>query len=195
MADVKIAVHGEAVKRKNGWTASPNTCLVRDSGKTVIVDPGNHPELLEILEMSSIWPEEIDVVFLTHYHLDHTLNTSLFKYAEVVDSRWRYNACDIIEHDGYIMDTDLRIIPTPGHSPDCSSLILDTDEGITAVCGDLFWFKKEFKNDLGVDELMDLKDELAFHPHMLRESRKRILEMADRVIPGHGRPFRVPRYQ
>lgn len=195
MADVRLLLQGEAVRRMDGWTASPNTTLIKAGGKTILVDPGNHPGILDLLEMRSVWPEDIDIVFLTHYHLDHTLNASLFRYAEVMDVKWRYNGNDIIEHSGMIRGTGIKVIPTPGHSPDCSTLLVNTRDGVTAICGDLFWFSKGQLMADDIEGIINMRDELAFDNDLLLRNRTLVMEQADLIIPGHGDPFRTNRIQ
>jgi glyoxylase-like metal-dependent hydrolase (beta-lactamase superfamily II) len=195
MAEVKLLIPGYAVKRVNGWTASPNTTLITDRGKKVLVDPGSHHDILERLELHSIWPEEIDVVFLTHYHLDHTLNTSQFKEAVVIDQRWVYDDEVITEHRGVIPGTGIEVLKTPGHTLECSSLLVDTTGGTVAVCGDLFWFQKDKMVDPERDTLIRMKDELAVDQELLEKSRRIVLDRAWKIIPGHGSPFLVERYQ
>ena len=53
---------------------------------------------------------------------------------------------------------------------------------VNAICGDVFW-KKDFPEN----------DPYASDKEKLRDSRKMILELADWVIPGHGKMFKVER--
>jgi glyoxylase-like metal-dependent hydrolase (beta-lactamase superfamily II) len=75
---------------------------------------------------------------------------------------------------------NIRIIKTPGHNYDSITLLVKTDDGIVAICGDVFW-KEDFPKD----------DPYASDKEKLEESRKKVLEMADYIIPGHGKMFKV----
>lgn len=61
-------------------------------------------------------------------------------------------------------------------------MFVKTDKGIVAICGDVFW-KENFPED----------DPYASDKEKLKESRKKVLEIADWVIPGHGKIFKVKR--
>lgn len=74
---------------------------------------------------------------------------------------------------------DIKIIKTPGHSYDGITLFVKTGRGVIAICGDVFWKENSPKND-----------PYASDKEKLQESRKRVLEMADYIIPGHGKMFR-----
>lgn len=53
--------------------------MIKYIGLNILVDPGaNRKKLLEALEKDGLRPEYIDMVFLTHYHLDHILNIRSF---------------------------------------------------------------------------------------------------------------------
>jgi len=69
---------------------------------------------------------------------------------------------------------------TPGHSYDGITLFIKTKEGIIAICGDIFWEKNSPKDD-----------PYAQDKEKLKESRKKILELADWIIPGHGKMWKV----
>jgi glyoxylase-like metal-dependent hydrolase (beta-lactamase superfamily II) len=71
---------------------------------------------------------------------------------------------------------NIKIIKIPGDSYDGITLLVKTDKGIVAICGDVFW-KENFPED----------DPYTQDKEKLKESRRRILEIADWIIPGHGK--------
>ena len=75
---------------------------------------------------------------------------------------------------------DIRIIKTPGHSSDSITLLVKTEQGTIAVCGDVFW-KENSSED----------DPYASDKEKLKESRGKVLEMADYIIHGHGGMFKT----
>ncbi len=192
MSTVRNIIEGWAKKDGDIWDAVPNTVLLDTGKKKVLVDPGNHPKLIEILERKSIWPEEIDTVFITHTHLDHIKNLALFPFAEIIDICNIHKDTSIVPHDGKIPGTDVRIIPTPGHTCDHSSLIAETKEGRVMICGDLFWWEEDREIEMNRENLLNLPDEFASDPIVLLKSRTEALNSGSVLyIPGHGRPFKI----
>ncbi len=193
MAEVKILIEGYARKSDVTWYASPSTVLIKDSGKNIIVDPGaNEKMLLEALEKEGLKPEDIDIVFLTHYHLDHILNIRLFPNKDIYDGdSINSNDSKIVEYEGNIPNTNIQVIPTPGHSYEHVSLLVETEKGKIVIAGDLFWWRDNEGPELNKESLLNYKDPYTKDKDALLESRKKILEIADYIIPGHGKMFKV----
>jgi glyoxylase-like metal-dependent hydrolase (beta-lactamase superfamily II) len=191
MPEVRVLYKGSVKKEGDGWIAVPNTILITQGRRKILVDPGNHPKLLDQLEIRSIWPEEIDTIFLTHSHLDHTLNLRLFPDAMIIDSTWIYQGTRMKPHDRKIPGTEIEIVPTPGHSLDHASLIVPTEEGKTAICGDLFWWEENDEQRTDYSSLLFLEDPFAVDRDRLLKSRRTLLRIAERFVPGHGEPFTV----
>ncbi|MBN1539950.1 MAG: MBL fold metallo-hydrolase [Candidatus Thermoplasmatota archaeon] len=195
MVDIDILIEGSACRVGKGWNAVPNTILVTEGHRRILVDPGNHPKLLDVLEKRSIRTKDIEIVFLTHSHLDHSLNAGLFHDSLIFDGQFSHEGTMMAPHGGRIPGTDMEIIPTPGHSHDHASLIIRTREGKTAICGDLFWWESGKEQRLDISSLLFLEDPFAVDTDLLISSRRNILGSADLFIPGHGRPFTVIRDQ
>jgi glyoxylase-like metal-dependent hydrolase (beta-lactamase superfamily II) len=68
---------------------------------------------------------------------------------------------------------------------------VETQEGVYAVAGDVFWWLD------GQDQIVDVNKPDNDPEHMniekLIASRKKLIEMADFIIPGHGKMFRKKR--
>jgi glyoxylase-like metal-dependent hydrolase (beta-lactamase superfamily II) len=191
MSEVRVLTKGSVKRDGEAWIAVPNTILVTHDRRRILIDPGNHPKLLDILEVRSIWPEEIDTIFLTHTHLDHIMNLRLFPDASIIDSHWTYKGTRMEPHERIIEGTDIEIIPTPGHSLDHASLIVPTPQGRTAICGDLFWWEESQERRTDYSSLLFLEDPFAVDRDRLLKSRRTILRIADRFIPGHGDEFTI----
>lgn len=191
MNEVKVLIEGYAKEIENGWVASSTVCLITAREKKIITDPGcNREKLLEALENNNLKTADIDFVMLTHSHADHSLLAGIFENAKILTTEEIYNGDHQTEHDNKIPDTDLEIIQTPGHCPEQCSLIVETQEGIYAIAGDVFWWQNGEKQNL------DIKKEDEAHPEeidmqKLIESRKKLLALADYIIPGHGKMFKV----
>ena len=189
MTKIDILVEGYAKEIDCGWVASPTVTLVTSNSKNIIVDPGcNRERLLKALEKRNLTPNDIDFVLLTHNHTDHTLLTGIFENAKVITTDEIYNGDHQVEHDNRIPGTDLEIIQVPGHTPDHCALVAKTDEGTYVVAGDVFWWMDDEEQKIDINK----KDPAhSGDMNQLIESRKKILEIADWVIPGHGKMFKV----
>ena len=192
MTKIKVLIEGYAQKLKNGWVASSTCCLVESENKKIITDPGCHRnKLLEALKNEKLKIENIDYVFLTHGHTDHALLAGIFKNAKIITFEgFIYKKDLMIDFKDNILGGDIQIINTPGHSLEHISLLVNTKNGKYAISGDVFWWvdgEEQFvdinkKDDAHLKEL-DMKQ--------LVESRKRLLKLADYIIPGHGKMFKV----
>lgn len=196
MAKVKILIEGYAKEIKDGWQASSTTTLIESNGKFMIADPGTNRELLlEKLKQNNLTVSDINFVFMTHYHPDHNLLSGIFPNAKVLDDELIYEGDSQVEHRGDIPGTDIKIISTPGHDQFHASLIVPTKEGTFVVAGDVFWWSDKEKQKIDMDNLLAHKDPFVKDREALLESRKKILEVTDWVIPGHGKMFKNPSRQ
>ncbi len=193
MAGVKILIEGYAKEKGGTEFASSTTTLIREGNLNIIVDPGmNRGLLLEALEKEGLSPAEINYVVLTHYHLDHSLLAGIFKNAEVLDdgSIYSFNG-KIKDHDGKIPETDIEIIKTPGHDPfHCSVVVKADDLGKIVIASDVFWWETGQEQKTDKESLIEHKDPYVKNKEALINSRKKVLEIADYIIPGHGKMFK-----
>lgn len=202
MSKYKILIQGYAHAGEDDrhFFASPSTVLIYSNDKKVLIDPGADKEkLLKGLEEEGLKPEDIDIVFITHWHPDHVLNIRLFPNLDVIDSTtiWKDNGEEFFPNDTKTIEvipgTDIKVIPTPGHSPEHVSILIETiDEGIVCIAQDVFWWVDGEQKSDSEKELMDLDDPFMSDKEALLESRKKVLELADWIIPGHGKKFRNP---
>lgn len=188
MAKVDVLVRGYAVKQEKGERASSTAVLVRDGDATVLVDPGINRQILSsALEKVQVRPEDITHVLITHYHPDHAYGAAWFPEAIVLDNDCRYKGDVINEHDGFIPGTELAIMKTPGHASEHCSLAVPTEQGMVVIAGDVFWWYDEEEQSLDVNR----KDLYADDQSQLKESRGKVLKLADIIIPGHGDVIKV----
>jgi glyoxylase-like metal-dependent hydrolase (beta-lactamase superfamily II) len=192
MTIIKILVEGYA-KPTGGeaYKASPTATLIKDSGKLILVDPGtNKKKLLNALKKERLKPNDIDMVFLTHHHPDHVINIRLFPDIDILDGGTIFRGDEELEFSGKIPGTKIKIVSTPGHSPEHVSLLADTDLGKVCIAGDLWWWE-DGKQKTDLKSLLKLKDTFTEDNKALLKSRQKILKMADWIIPGHGKMFAV----
>lgn len=169
---------------KNICRASSTVTLAQDGKEKIIVDTGNlidEKKILRALKKSKIKPADITMVVNTHAHPDHRGCNFLFKNAKFISSE------DIQNGDrftfaplrDFLLTPRVKIIHTPGHTSSDCSVVVNTAKGKVAIVGDLFW--------------KGLKDKPAFveDKKLHKASQKKILKMADWIVPGHGDIFRV----
>lgn len=195
MADVKILIEGYAKKLENGWVANSTTCLVTTKDKKIITDPGCHrKKLLEALSREGLLTSDIDYVFLSHQHPDHILLAGIFENAKFItfDSNLMYNNDLLTEFDKHELGNEIEIIETPGHVLEHISLIVDSSLGKIAIVGDVIWFLENEEQIFDLDQ-RDHSQAKGMNMNTLIESRKKVLAIADYVIPGHGKMFKVER--
>lgn len=184
MAKVKVLIEGYVKEPK----IVPTTTLIQDDKVNIIVDPGmgkNKRALLEkVLRKEKLAFDDIDIVFCTHYHPDHTQFVGLFPKAKWITSLYIFDGDKWLDHKGeeYRLSPNVSIIHTPGHTSEHASLKVKTDKGIVAVAGDVWW----------LDTMKPKIDEMAQDQKELEKSRKKVLEIADWIIPGHGKMFKNP---
>ena len=195
MAKVKILVTGKHDHQDDKLIIGCTSTLII-SDKNIVVDPGyfrDKDALIENLAKNGLKAEDIDIVFLTHLHLDHVVNVHLFEKAQVYcklkggDYPGQYHVvkegylerCDI--KDGLMLAEDVEYLETPGHVEDHISLLVYTDDGKVVIAGDA----------MGTESLADLEKKPVLYNNLkdFDVSRKKILETADYIVPGHGDMF------
>lgn len=167
---------------------SGSVVLVEGKDTVLVADPGmvmDRKQILEALKQQGIAPEQVTHVFISHHHPDHTVNIALFPNAELVDFWGLYKGDTWRDHpDGYQVAPGIKVLRTPGHTPEDATLLVETSDGTYALTH-LWWFS----------DMTPQEDPLASSQSDLEKSRKKILEMADWIIPGHGKMFRNPQRQ
>ena len=194
MAEVKILIEGYAKEINGEEFASSTATLIRDNKLNAIIDPGMDREaLLSGLAKEGLKTKDINFVILTHTHLDHSLLAAIFENAKILDNDSVYSFDGkISEHEGKIPNTNIEIIKTPGHDQfHCSVLAETEDLGKVVVAGDVFWWADGEEQKTDKQNLLEHKDPYVKDEKALKESREKILNLADCIIPGHGKMFKV----
>lgn len=169
-------------------------------GLKILVDPGHiavGAELNELLKKEGVLPGQIDYVFITHHHLDHSSNMGAFPNAKIfigdgyaVHDRPSYLVfrdpdLEKLNQPGarkkYIFLEDLpenfKILPTPGHTLESNSYLYE-ENGVRYICaGDA----------VREDVIRKNAPTVMNNPEQYLKSLKKIFELADVIIPGHGR--------
>ncbi|NXI89872.1 MBLC1 protein, partial [Psophia crepitans] len=172
--------------------ADGSVTLVRGGPVTALVDTGGpwaRQRLLDLLADQGVSPSDVTHVVCTHGHSDHVGNINLFPAATLVVgfdlSRGEgcYLPHGLAQGRPYVLDPGrLEVTPTPGHTLSHISLVVrDTSLGTVVVAGDLF------EKEEDEEEWRTLSED----PAKQERSRRRVLAVADVIVPGHGPPFRV----
>jgi N-acyl homoserine lactone hydrolase len=199
----EILVQGNNLRLKNDFLGIANVTLIRGKDGLILFDTGGYISrlgLLKALADRGIAPADIKTVFLSHLHFDHAHNVDLFAHARFVVSarEWEYAAhphphdmllpwgireqlskskVEFLSGEGQL-DAGVNFFPAPGHTPGCYGLELETeDRGRVIVAGDAIKYAKEAilkRCDMAFDEV-----------DVGTRTIKRILERADRIVPGH----------
>ena len=189
-AEVKILIEGETNANEVGETGEektrPTITLIRDDGFVIVVDPGilkSQQTLVDALEKENLTVNDVNIVCITHSHIDHYRNVGMFPNAKVLEyfGLWKKES---VEDWHQNFSENIQILRTPGHDYTCITLFVKTSDGIVAVCGDVFW-----------KENYPAEDRFASDSKKLEESRKTVLKMADWIIPGHGPMYKAKKNQ
>lgn len=186
MAKVKILIEGYTSAGSAAEGGEEKTCptitLVKDKDIVMVIDPGvleDQKILVDKLKEEGLEIDDVNIVCITHSHLDHYRNIGMFPKAKTLEYYGLWKGQTVEGWQEQFTD-DIRIIKTPGHSYDSITLLVKTEKGTVAICGDVFW-KENFPED----------DPYASDKEELEKSRKKVLEMANFIIPGHGGMFKV----
>jgi glyoxylase-like metal-dependent hydrolase (beta-lactamase superfamily II) len=169
-----------------GDTVASTVTFVADGDVRVVVDPGMVPDpgaaILGPLAALGVAAEDVTDVVLSHHHPDHTLHAALFPGARVHD-HWAVYQGDVWTSraaEGVELSPSVRLIETPGHSPQDITTLVGTADGVVA-CTHLWGTAGG-----------PAEDPYAPDPAALHAGRRRVLEVASLVVPGHGSPFIPP---
>lgn len=172
----------------NKCKASCTVSLIQDGKNNIIVDTGtrsNQEKLIKALKKEGLKPADINYVIITHSHTDHLENLGLFDKAQSMNI-FEVKKGDVFKLSEEVSEKgekkltkNVKLVSTPGHTAECITVLVETDEGVVAVAGDLF-VKKQSEKGIFVD------DEKLFN-----KSRKQIIKLADFIVPGHGDMFKV----
>ena len=124
--------------------------------------PTNYPERI---------PRDVALVVNTHLHFDHCGGNRLFPGLPIYVQRLEREAARVpgytipewVEFEGarYVeLDGEaeiapgVRVLPTPGHTPGHQSVLVETEDGLVVVAGDVAYRWEDF--DAAAGPLLDL---------------------------------------
>jgi N-acyl homoserine lactone hydrolase len=185
-----------------GMVAFPNTVLIRAS-EDYLVDPGlimQGAPLFGALASLGVEANDVGRVILTHLHFDHAEALATWPqrtvyvhrleieapYAQLVAGQLEMVKVEQLEGEEGEIEPGVRWIRTPGHSDGLITVLVDTEEGLTAIASDCVGPLPEYFED------MDLPEDFGPEREELLEQWRRIRELDPAVvIPGHNPPVEL----
>ncbi|RJP21877.1 MAG: MBL fold metallo-hydrolase [Candidatus Omnitrophota bacterium] len=172
--------------------------LIEADARRILVDPGlPSTEMFQTLldQRSGYQPQDIDTIFLTHFHRNHWRSLALFRKSVWLMSRteirWRQRKQETSEEEKNILARivpieehslpGIEILSTPGHTHGSASLMFETREGVVIAAGDAVLTFDHFEFREPSEHAEDRKE--------ARCAIDRIAKIADVVIPGHDNYF------
>ncbi|GFG38317.1 hypothetical protein Cfor_12196 [Coptotermes formosanus] len=171
------------------------TCTLIKGPKHIVVDtmtPWDKEKIITGLGHHGVECSDVHYVVCTHGHSDHTGNNNLFLNAKhivgfSISCKDLYFIHPFETGEPFIIDEDVKVVPTPGHTlTDVSVLVNTKDKGLVAVTGDLFEREEDITNP-SLWQLVAGSDD----PEKQQQNRNKIMQIADWIVPGHGPIFRV----
>lgn len=165
-----------------GDRVASTVSLVRDGDLCLVIDPGmvaDRGVILDPLAALGVAPDDVTDVVFSHHHPDHTINAALFPRARYHDHWAIYDADLWIDRpaEGYELSPSVRLIETPGHSPQDITTLIGTPDGVVAATH-LWWHADGPPEDSRATDLV-----------ALHAGRERVAALATMIVPGHGAPF------
>ena len=167
-----------------------NTYLVETRGSLVLIDTGiNGDPVLRYMEETSLSPDSLELVIITHHHYDHV--DGLKKIREATGARVAAHRDEalfieratgikpdmLLEHHSTVKG--LLVIHTPGHTPGHIALLDQDREAL--FTGDLVYEKN--------GELHEIPRHYSIDPEKNRESIRSLLGYSFKhILPSHGDP-------
>jgi glyoxylase-like metal-dependent hydrolase (beta-lactamase superfamily II) len=185
---------------QNPYENNCNTYVVKRE-KTILIDPGHSrhiPHLFDQMEGDKVFPEEIDLVIVTHSHPDHFEGLDAFKDRSVKIAMNHEEERYLMEDGGLLFDMMGQPVPefrvdfylkegelhlgkelfhiyqTPGHSP--GSLSIHWPDRKVLFTGDLVFLGGIGRTDFQGGNSKLIKDSIERMSHLDTEL----------LLPGHG---------
>lgn len=190
---IKIIKPGILVRNNLGAIlhASSTVTFISDGSHNIIVDtglPGEGKDIISELSNLGLKITDIDLVINTHLHGDHIGNNALFSNAKFIAHEMempaRLNNVKVITGN-FQVNENIKIIETPGHTPGSISVVLNSPEisKTYVVSGDALPIKDNY--------IQWVPPGINFNPKIALASMKKIVDIADFVIPGHDAMFEI----
>ncbi|MHA1783959.1 MAG: MBL fold metallo-hydrolase [Candidatus Helarchaeota archaeon] len=196
MIEIEILKEGRLIRNEQNMilNAESSVTLIKSPNLNIIVDTSiksARSEIISKLNDLNLTPNEIDIVFSTHNHHDHVSNNEIFenskKYVNKLELKKRkrndFIPLIIDPKKPYQLDENIELIATPGHTIGSTSVIIKINEKNYVITGDAIPIKENYIN--WVPPIINVNYQSCL------DSMERIKKIADFIIPGHGKIFKV----
>ena len=163
--------------------------LIQNGTSNILVDVGargRFEELQKKLAENNVTPETVELIILTHFHLDHSFNISMFPKARIIgwSHEWKSGSTFRISNiDTWSVSPGISILPTPGHTPEHISVIATHADGKkTIITGDAI--NQNFVDTKKISAY-------AFDLNLYSQSAEKIMTVGKDLIIGHGEPINL----
>ncbi len=190
---IKVIKPGILIRSETGviLDARSTVTFIQSESNNIIVDSSLKKDrkiLPQALAELNVSLADINIVINTHSHNDHTQNNILFSSARIYVhylGRSFPNSMKI-ESFPFKLEENIELIETPGHSWDSISVVVKADKTYV-ITGDAIPIKGNYDNWIPPVVHVDARRAL--------DSMKKIVEIADIIIPGHDVPFEIKKTQ
>ena len=176
--DVRAIQYGDVLVEGDRW---PNSIhVIEHPDGRILVDTGMIDSTPELDEQWGIRfdpdkiPRDVVCVANTHLHFDHCGGNRLFggipihvqrvereaaREPDYTIPEWvEFDGATYVEHDGEAeIAAGVRVLPTPGHTAGHQSVLVDTDDGLVVLAGDVGYTWKQFDASESGQLLMSLR--------------------------------------
>lgn len=193
---------GENEYSGNHPVLATSTIIQSDIGN-ILIDPSMAADDMQkaVYDACGLKPEEINIIYSTHFHNDHWMGVEGFPNADFymakddLESLLTLRDC-VSEEVAKVLERakpaegelakGFELIPLPGHTKGIQGVLFEGPEGKILVCGDAVMGFEYFQAKQGY-----------FYSYSLEkcaDSIEKAAELADIIIPGHGNYFSVKAY-
>jgi glyoxylase-like metal-dependent hydrolase (beta-lactamase superfamily II) len=150
--------------------------LLKLEGKNILIDTSskvNRIELKSQLNELGLFPDDINIVLVTHAHFDHEGNIGIFDKAEIYGPKENYPTDEVLDVETLNIN-GLKVLKCPGHTQGDSCFFLEKEKILFS--GDVIFHKGYIgRTDLpGAD------------PEKMKESLEKLKKIDYKILlPGH----------
>lgn len=203
----KVVLYGVPVRSSRGFMGWCTISLISKNGKTILFDTGSYGDrniLLDNLAKIGINPRDVNIVFLSHLHYDHSINVELFKRARVyislkeldyflsdeyisvgdnlIPAQIINSVKDRIQgvKDGEEIVTGIKTIDLSGHTPGTMGLLMED----VIFTGDAVKNAWEFVHGKEPSPIFGDPKKAVVNYDIVKK-------VAATIVPGHDAPFKI----
>lgn len=202
----EILIPGFPARSDRGFLGWSTIVLLKSAGGYALFDTGGSGDRLGLmakLAEHGVDRQDIRTVILSHLHFDHVGNVECFPQAEIilhqaefdyvrehmdddpaigrfqVESLLRNPKLTLVSGEIDVLP-DIGMISTPGHTGGHVSLVMTINDKCIVLAQDAIKHRGEIESGMPVG---------AFDEDAGRASIRRIVDMADIIVPGHDGPL------